>query len=134
MWNSLILFAQAEAEKGGEKPPAGPFDNFLIPMLLVGAAFFFLIVLPGQRRQKKEQEALLANLKKNDEVLTAAGIIGTVHLIHEGGEQVTLKIDDNARMRVLRTSIVKILTPPAPAGTTPAAPASPTGITNKPNA
>jgi preprotein translocase subunit YajC len=133
MLNSLILFAQAE-----DKAQEG-FGGLPLPVVIlaIAALFFFLIILPNQRRQKKEQETLMNTLKKNDEVVTTGGIIGIVHLIHEGGEQVTLKIDDNgARMRVLRSSIARILTPPAPAAapTTPAAPPSANGIINKPNA
>ena len=37
----------------------------------------------------------MTNLKKNDEVVTAAGIIGVVTHIKEGADEVTLKIDDN---------------------------------------
>ena len=136
MWNSLILFAEAVEENGGQKDGGGGlFGGNPLPIFLaIAALFFFLIILPNQRRQKKEQEALMNNLKKNDEVQTAAGIIAIVHQIHEGGQQVTLKLDDNgACMRVLRSSIVKILLPTGPAAP-PTIPPSPTGITNKPNA
>ncbi len=107
MLNSLLLFAQ----DGGDKAPdAGPLGgpNFIFVMLAIMAAFFFIVVLPGQRRRAKEQETLLSGMKKNDEVQTAAGIIGTVYAIKEGDE-VVLKIDDNARIRVLKSSIVRII-------------------------
>ena len=48
-------------------------------------------------------------MKKNDEVVTHSGIIGIVANIKEGGDEVTLKIDDNARIRVLKSSIAKII-------------------------
>lgn len=95
-----------EEKKGG----GGLFDGPLgmMPLLIIMVLFFFFIILPAQRRQKKEQEAVLANLKKNDEVVTAAGIIGIVSLIKENEDEVTLKIDDNARIKVLKSSIVRI--------------------------
>jgi preprotein translocase subunit YajC len=64
-------------------------------------------------RQKREAAALLANLKKNDKVVTAAGIIGVVVSIKENENEVTLRVDDtsNSRVTVLRSSITSILNP-----------------------
>lgn len=136
MLTSLILFAQVVGEKAAEnvadKGPDTPFYQTMPFMLMVlMAAFFFIVVLPGQRRRAKEQEQLLSGMKKNDEVVTASGIIGVVYNIKEGGDEVVLKIDDNARIRVLKSSIVRILKKDEPA----AAPAPTTPNTNaKPNA
>lgn len=140
MLNTLILFAQAaedEAKKGPSGPLGGLFDNPIVPVLGIMVLFFFLIILPAQRRQRREQEAIMAGLKKNDEVVTAGGIIGVVANIKDGEDEVTLKIDDNARMRVLKSSIVKIKKKdetPAPAGTPAAAPTTPANTNIKPNA
>ena len=82
----------------------------MLPMLAIMALFFFLIILPAQRREKKQREMIMAALKKNDEVVTAAGIIGVVAHIKDNADEVTLKIDDNARIRVLKSSIVRIVT------------------------
>ena len=48
-------------------------------------------------------------MKKNDEVRTASGIIGVISTIQPDSDQVTLKLEDNARVRVLKSSIVRIL-------------------------
>jgi preprotein translocase subunit YajC len=111
MLYALILMAQ---EEGAKPQPDGGFGglltgNPLIPMMLIMAAFFFLIILPSQRRQKQEREAISTGLKENDEVVTSAGIIGIVAYIKENADEVALKIDGNARIRVLKSSIVRIL-------------------------
>ncbi len=117
----MLLLAQAgdgkEAPK--EAPPGieGLLHNPLLLFLALGIMFVFIVLLPQQRREKKQREALLGALKKNDEVLTAAGIIGVVSNIKEGVDEVTLKIDDNARIRVLKSSIVKIMTKDSKEGT-----------------
>ena len=85
------------------------FGNPMILLPILFAIFFFTIILPQQRKQRKEQESLMGGMKKNDEVVTSAGIIGIVWHIKEGGDEVTLKIDDNARIRVLKSSIVRIV-------------------------
>jgi preprotein translocase subunit YajC len=107
------LLAQVE-EKAGDQQTPGILELFgrnpILLFLALGAMFIFIVLLPQQRLEKKQRESLLAALKKNDEVLTQAGIIGVVWSIKEGGDEVTLKIDDNAKIRVLRSTIVKIIT------------------------
>jgi preprotein translocase subunit YajC len=111
----IVLIAQVEekaVEKGAE-PGAGVrtlFDNPMLIFLAIGVMFIFIVWMPQQRKEKKQRESLLANLKKNDEVVTAAGIIGVVSNIKEGADEVTLKIDDNARIRVLKSTIIRVVT------------------------
>ena len=127
--NSLCMIASAQdkaevksdakTDPNAKKEGGGLFDGgggMMIPMVLIMAAFFFLIILPAQRREKKQRETVMSNLKKNDEVITTAGIIGIVQNIKENGDEVTLKIDDNgARIRVLKSSIARIVPKDEPA-------------------
>jgi preprotein translocase subunit YajC len=114
----ILLFADgAEVAKDVGKDgaePGGPLDAFARnPMFLIlalVAMFFLIVIMPRQRREQKQRESLLSAMKKNDEVVTASGIIGVVHSIKEGGDEVTLKIDDNAKIRVLKSTIVRIVT------------------------
>ena len=111
LFSLLVLLAEVEdAPKGDPLPPWGP----LVPIILMFAAAYFLLILPSQRKEKKQREALFAALKKNDEVVTAGGIIGVVQNVKDGDE-VVLKIDDNAKIRVLKSSIVRIIPKEAPA-------------------
>jgi preprotein translocase subunit YajC len=75
------------------------------------------VLLPARRREKQQRELIYGTLKKNDEVLTSAGLIGTVANIKD--DEVTLKVDEsaNVRLRILRSSIIKILTPKEAGGT-----------------
>jgi preprotein translocase subunit YajC len=112
---ALMLLAQAEGEK-----PADPGIFQFAPFLLMILAFVFLIILPARRKEKQQREMLFNSLKKNDEVLTSGGIIGTVANIKD--DEVTLKVDEssNVRIRILRNAIIRILTPKdqgSPAGT-----------------
>lgn len=108
----MLLFADVEEKKAPEQAPGlgDLLHNPFMLILVLGLMFFLVVLLPQQRREKKQREALLGALKKNDEVLTQAGILGVVWSIKEGGDEVTLKIDDNAKIRVLRSTIVKIIT------------------------
>lgn len=112
MLQAMILFAQEiekAADEASKKAVEMPFwQSPMFLMIGLMALFFFVVILPAQRRQRREADAIMSNLKKNDEVVTASGIIGIVANIKEGGDEVTLKIDDNARIRVLKSSIVRI--------------------------
>ena len=105
MLAALLLFAD---EKVPTQDPMGGLIGFA-PVVLMLLALWFLIILPTQRREKKQREEIMTNLKKNDEVLTTSGIIGTVHNVKEGEDEFTLKVDDNCKMRMKKTSIAQIL-------------------------
>jgi len=75
--------------------------------------FYLVMVRPMQRQERLRREKINTGLKKNDKVVTQAGIYGTVVSIKDGEDQVALKIDDssNVRMWVTKSSIAQILTP-----------------------
>ena len=106
-----ILIAQAPepAAPGREFNPL--FD--LLPWLAIGVLFYMMLLRP-ERRKRAELEVMLSNLKKNDRIVTAGGIHGTVVNAATGSAEVTLRIDDNnnTRIRVTRSSIARFEEPP----------------------
>jgi len=78
----------------------------LIPYLLIFLIFYFLIIKP-QRDKQRDHKQLLAALKKNDEVVTAGGIHGTVINVKE--TTVVIRIDDNVKMEVDREAITSVV-------------------------
>ncbi len=80
---------------------------FLLPVLVV--LFYFVVLRPGQRRQQQERDQLVTGLKKNDKVLTSAGIYGTVVTVSEKEDEVVVKVDDNTRLKMLKSSIIRNL-------------------------
>jgi preprotein translocase subunit YajC len=90
-------------------PPGGSYPAWFMPtqLVLIGVIFWFLLLRP-QRKQQKELEALLAGLKKGDEVVTTGGIIGKV--VHLTDERVTLQSAE-ARLIVERSRIVRVIAP-----------------------
>ena len=98
--------AENAAEGGGQGNPFGL--GFWVPMLLAVAV---MMLLMRPRKADTQMKQRLAELKKNDRVVTAGGIIGTVVAIKDENNSVTLRIDEssNTRMQILKTSIVKVL-------------------------
>lgn len=107
---NFLLFAQeAAAEAGAAEGQAKGGGNQLmqfLPFIVLALLFWFFMMRPQQQERKKHQEAL-DNLKKNDQVQTIGGIIGTVVNLDE--KYVTLKVDDNAKIKMRRTSIQGLL-------------------------
>jgi len=48
-----------------------------VPLILLFGIFYFLLIRPQQKRQK-DHKALLANLRKGDQVITAGGMYGKI--------------------------------------------------------
>jgi preprotein translocase subunit YajC len=110
-WLSVALVLAAAEDK---VPPAGagqnadPFSMMLPPLVAIAFVFYFFVIRP-QRREQTSRESMLAALKKNDRVVTIGGIIASVANISSDGQEVTLKVDDNTRIKFLRSSIQRVL-------------------------
>src|SRR5262249_13216655 len=78
-----------------------------LPLILV---FAYMFLLRPQMRQEQQRNSLTKNLKKDDEVLTTAGIYGSVVSVHDTKDEVTLKGSDNTRIRVTKATIYRNIT------------------------
>jgi preprotein translocase subunit YajC len=107
----LLLLADAQPDGGAGQTPAPGFDLRIWTLFLIPVLLYLIVLRPSSRRQEQERQTLLSSLKKNDRVVTAGGLIGTVAAIKENEDEVTLRVDDNSnvRVRVTKTSIVKVL-------------------------
>jgi preprotein translocase subunit YajC len=99
-WLAALCLA---ADKAKEQP-GSPLGPLLFPMVVIGFLWYFLLFRPQRREQQRRQDVLKA-LKKNDRVVTIGGIIGTIASMSQDGQDVTIKVDDNTRIRMLRSSI-----------------------------
>ena len=98
----MINPAWAQAASGGHPPPA---VMQFAPLALIFAVFYFLLIRP-QQQKAKEQRLMLANLKRNDEVITVGGLYGKVVALTD--KVVTLEIAPNVKVRVDRPQIASL--------------------------
>lgn len=91
----LVSIAYAMAPTGGEGVGSG-FSTF-IPLILMLAIFYFILLRPQQQRAKKVKE-MLANLKKDDMVVTTGGIHGKITGITD--TIVTLEVSQNPSVKI----------------------------------
>jgi len=99
-----MLVSTAWAQSG---PAPGAFDLVsFMPLILIFIVFYFLLIRPQQKRMK-EHRAMLEALRRGDKVVTGGGIIGTV--TKADGDEVTVEIAENVRVRVLKGTITTVL-------------------------
>lgn len=96
-----LAFAQDASAQGSMQPGGNPIMGFL-PIIVIFVIFYFLLIRP-QKKQQKEHKQMLSELKKNDEVVTAGGVFGTV--VNIQNDVVSLRVDDNTRIKVQKASI-----------------------------
>lgn len=90
----------------GAAPQAPGTTAMLVPFIAMFGIMYLFMIRPQQKKMK-EQQSMLSLLKEGDEVLTASGILGTVKAITD--RMVTLEIDQNVNLRVLKTQVSHVL-------------------------
>lgn len=101
-------FCLAQAAGAGDRPEALVLQY--LPLVAIAAAAYLLLFRPERERARKQQD-LLAALKKNDRVVTASGICGTVAAVDREADRITLKIDEatNTKLTVTLSSVARVL-------------------------
>lgn len=85
-----------------ENAMMGGGSSFL-PLIIIFCIFYFLVIRPQQKKQKETAE-MIKKLEKNDEVITTAGIHGTVTIVKD--TTVVVRVDDGVRIEFDKDAIV----------------------------
>ncbi|MCK5540881.1 MAG: preprotein translocase subunit YajC [Deltaproteobacteria bacterium] len=101
-----VAFAMGQGGIGGGV--AGGMEGLksFLPLILMFVIFYFLLIRPQQKRQK-EHKALLANLKRGDEVVTAGGMMGRITNVAD--TFVTVEVAEKVRVKVARGQIMSVI-------------------------
>ncbi len=113
-FSAVSPFLAQQQAQGGDSP--GLF-SLIWPILAIVFLFWLLLIRP-QQKERARMAQMLANLKKNDRVLTIGGIYGVVVNIRREADEVTLKVDDhaNVKIKVSLGAIARVLGEEAEAG------------------
>jgi preprotein translocase subunit YajC len=97
---TTIHFLLAEGGQSG-------LMDLLFPLAIVFLIFYFLVIRPASRDRRKREDQI-KSIKKNDRVVTNAGIHGTVTGLDE--QTVTVRVDDktNTRIKFSRAAIWQV--------------------------
>jgi preprotein translocase subunit YajC len=108
-----MLFALLMAPTNGAG--GGQLTVLMFQIALIGLVFYFLIIRP-QGQARKKHAALLAALKKGDDITTSGGIIGRVKDLKD--ERVTIE-SGSSTLVVDRSRIIRVGDQASPAAHQP---------------
>lgn len=86
-----------------------------VPLILIFAIMYFLLIRPQQKKLKQHQ-AMVAALRRGDQVITQGGLIGKVTKVKEDGTgEVEVEIATGVKVRVVRSTISQVMNKTEPA-------------------
>ena len=84
-----------------------------IPLILIFAIMYFLLIRP-QQKKAKEHAAMVAALRRGDQVVTQGGLIGKVAKVKDDNE-VEVELAEGVKVRVVQSTIASVLSKTEPA-------------------
>ena len=84
----------------------------LLPLILIFVVFYFLLIRPQQKKMKEHRE-MLTQLKRNDRVVTAGGIVATITKVKDGSDEIEAEIAPNVRVTLVLGTITSVIRPQA---------------------
>ena len=78
-----------------------------IPLILIFVIFYFFLIRPQQKRVK-DHKAMVASLKRGDEIITSGGILGTIDRVMED-DRIEVNIGENVKVQIIRSTITSLL-------------------------
>ncbi|RPF72430.1 preprotein translocase subunit YajC [Aurantiacibacter spongiae] len=91
----------------GAADPAPGWMQFL-PIIGMVVIFWFLLFRP-QMKRAKEHQAKIAGIKKNDQVVTAGGLVGRVVRVDD--DYAEIEIAQGVRVKAVKSTIGDIVQP-----------------------
>ncbi len=84
-----------------------------VPLILIFAIMYFLLIRP-QQKKVKEHAAMVAGLRRGDQVVTQGGLIGKVVKVKDDGE-LEVELAENVKVRVVQSTIATVVSKTEPA-------------------
>jgi len=103
LFSLLFAWIGPSPEGGGGNPLL-----LLLPWILIIVVIYLLMIRPQVKRQK-QQRAMIDSLSKGDKVMAAGGIVGVIAGIKEKDNTILLKVDDNVKIEIAKSSITTLL-------------------------
>jgi len=85
----------------------------IIPLILIFGIMYFLLIRP-QQKKLKDHQAMVAALRRGDQVVTSGGLIGKVTKVKDDNE-IEVEIATGVSVRVVRSTVTSVLSKTEPA-------------------
>ena len=91
----------------------GAIAQFL-PLILIFGIMYFLLIRP-QQKKLKEHQAMVAALRRGDQVVTQGGIVGKVTKVKDEEGEIEVEIAKGVNVKIVRSTIAQVLNKTEPA-------------------
>ena len=119
-WLLAVQLASPPGTETAADPIAEPAetatkDGFslltFLPLMFAALLVYFMFSKKPEQRDNAKTKELLDNLKKNDRIVSAGGILGTVVSVRGDSDHITIRIDENTntKMQILKQSVIRVL-------------------------
>ncbi|HYA67354.1 MAG TPA: preprotein translocase subunit YajC, partial [Acidimicrobiales bacterium] len=107
--SALVAFLAATTSSSKSTTTSGA--SFFIPLVIFGLLAWLLFLRPRSQQAKRQRQDM-TNVDIGDEVLTGAGIFGTIVAME--GDRIVLETAPGSQVTVLRSTIARRLTETEP--------------------
>ena len=99
-----MLWILAEEAATGQ----GGMFSLLVPFAAIFLIMYLLFIRP-QKKQEAARREMLANITKNDKIVTNGGLIGVVTNVKD--DEVVIRVDDSrdVKVRIARSGVAGLL-------------------------
>jgi preprotein translocase subunit YajC len=99
-WLTPVAYAQDGA---ATTPAGGGLMSIVMMFLAIGVIWWLMMIRPQQKREQG-RKAMIAALRKGDEIVTAGGIYARIFAVDE--DAVTVTIGKDVRVKLDKSAIV----------------------------
>ncbi len=107
-----MMFATAAYAQAAGGQPISLLASPLFMMVPIIGIMYFLMIRP-QQKKLKDHRALVAALRRGDQVVTSGGIIGKVSKVSDG--ELEVEIATGVKVRVVKHTVTQVLSKTEPA-------------------
>lgn len=84
-----------------------------MPLVLIFGIMYFLLIRP-QQKKAKEHQAMVAAVRRGDQIVTQGGLIGKISKVKDDDE-VEVELAEGVKVRVVKMTIAQVLSKTEPA-------------------
>ena len=100
-----MLIPQAHAQAAAQPPQGG---GLFLPLMMVGILLFmYFTTIRPQRKRQKEHSAMVAALKKGDEVALSSGMLGKITGLDDN--YLILSVSNNVELKFQKIHVTSVL-------------------------
>ena len=81
-----------------------------LPMFILMFAILYFVLIRPQIKEQKDKDSMIANLKKNDRVITRGGIVGKIiEFQGKNSEYAILDNDTGSKIKILKRYVISLI-------------------------